>query len=119
MRFRLFSAPPTAPPPEPDADEEHPGDAPRAPHAGAAPQPVPPVVVPRWVQLVLLPIALLALWALARAAGPVLLILIVASVVALILNPLVALLERGHVPRGLAILFIYLGGFAALGGAGV
>src|SRR4030081_2255164 len=33
---------------------------------------VPPVVVPRWVQLVLLPIGLLGLWALARAAGTVL-----------------------------------------------
>src|SRR3982074_2914635 len=51
----------------------------------------PPVIVPRWVQLVLLPIALLGLWALARASGPVLLILIVAGMVALILNPLVKL----------------------------
>src|SRR5215470_6454473 len=50
---------------------------------------VPPVVVPRWIQLVLLPLGLLTLWALARAAGTVFLILIVASVVALILNPLV------------------------------
>ena len=37
---------------------------------------------------------LLALWALARAAGPVLLILIAASIGALILNPLVTLLHR-------------------------
>ena len=44
-----------------------------------------------------------ALWALARAAGTVLLILVVASVVALILNPLVRMLERITVPRGLAI----------------
>jgi predicted PurR-regulated permease PerM len=77
------------------------------------------VIVPRWVQLVLLPIALLGLWALARASGPVLLILVAASVVALILNPVVKLLERGRVPRGLAILAVYLGGFAALGGVGV
>jgi predicted PurR-regulated permease PerM len=88
--------------------------------AGAgAPAPAPPVVVPRWVQLVLLPIGLLALWALARASGSVLLILIVAGVVALILNPGVKLLERGRIPRGLAILIVYLGGFAALGGIGV
>ena len=39
------------------------------------------MVVPRWVQLVVLPLALLGLWALARAAGSVLLILMVASVV--------------------------------------
>ncbi len=80
---------------------------------------VPPVVVPRWIQLVLLPIGLLALWALARAAGTVLLILLVASTVALILNPLVKILERRRVRRGLAIALIYVSGFACLGGVGV
>jgi len=68
---------------------------------------------------VLLPIALLALWALARAAGTVLLILIVASTIALILNPLVKILERRRVPRGLAIALIYVAGFAGVGGLGV
>jgi predicted PurR-regulated permease PerM len=67
------------------------------------------------VQLVLLPIALLALWALARAAGSVLLILIVAALVALILAPLVRLLER-RIPRGLAILLVYIFGVAVLVG---
>ncbi len=80
---------------------------------------VAPVVVPRWVQLVLLPLALLGLWALARAAGPVLLILIAASTVALILNPLVKILQRAGLSRGLAILSVYVGLFAALGGLGV
>jgi predicted PurR-regulated permease PerM len=72
-----------------------------------------PVVVPRWVQMVMLPISLLALWALARAAGTVVLILIVASVIALILAPLVRLLSR-QMPRGVAILVVYVGGLAAL-----
>jgi predicted PurR-regulated permease PerM len=80
--------------------------------------PVAPVVVPRWVQIVLLPIGLLALWALARAAGAVLLILIVAGVLALILAPIVRLLERA-IPRGLAILLVYVGCFAAIAGIGV
>jgi len=79
--------------------------------------PPAPVVVPRWVQLVLLPISLLGLWALARAAGSVLLILIVASMIALIIAPLVRLLER-RIPRGVAILAVYLGGFALLFGIG-
>ncbi|HEY5261216.1 MAG TPA: hypothetical protein VIJ33_03825, partial [Solirubrobacteraceae bacterium] len=52
--------------------------------ATATAQP-PRIVVPRWVQLVLLPISLLALWVLARAAGKVLLIFVVAAVIALIL----------------------------------
>jgi predicted PurR-regulated permease PerM len=83
------------------------------------PPSVPPVVVPRWIQLVLLPLALLALWALARAAGTVLLVLMVASVAALIINPLVRMLERIHVPRGLAILTVYLAGLAIVVGIGV
>ena len=85
---------------------------------GALGAPVPPVIVPRWVQLVLLPIGLLGLWALARASGPVLLILIIASLVALVLNPVVKLLSR-WLPRGLAILFVYLGFVLALAGLGV
>jgi predicted PurR-regulated permease PerM len=94
-------------------------DEARAADLGSAGAPVPPVVVPRWVQLVLLPLALLGLWALARAAGPVLLILTAASTIALILNPLIKMIERRRVPRGLAILAIYLAGFAAIGGIGV
>jgi predicted PurR-regulated permease PerM len=82
------------------------------------PRPVEPVVVPRWVQMVLLPLGLLGLWALARAVGSVVLVVIVASLVALMLNPAVKRLER-VLPRGLAILFVYLGCFAALAGLGV
>jgi predicted PurR-regulated permease PerM len=84
-----------------------------------APLPPPPVVVPRWVQLVLLPLALLGLWALARAAGTVVLILIAAGTAALILNPLVKMLERRRLPRGLAILAVYVGILAALVGVGI
>ena len=80
---------------------------------------VSPVVVPRWIQLVLLPLGLLGLWALARAAGTVFLVLMVASVVALILNPLVRMLERAKMPRGLAIATVYLGWVAVIVGIGV
>lgn len=80
---------------------------------------VPPVVVPRWVQLVLLPVAILALWALARASGAVLLIFLVAGVLALILNPVVAWLQRrARFPRGLAVATVYLGLLVAFAGAG-
>jgi predicted PurR-regulated permease PerM len=76
-------------------------------------------VVPRWVQLVLLPLALLAVWAVAKASGKVLVIFIVAALIALILNPAVALLQRGRLPRGLAVLAVYLAFFLALSGIGV
>ena len=75
-------------------------------------------VIPRWVQLVLLPISLLALWALAKAAGKVLLIFIVAAVIALILNPVVAFVQRPRIPRGLAVLIVYLAFFLTLVGLG-
>lgn len=101
-------APPSATEREltPDAMEE-----PRAPKS-------PRAVVPRWVQLVLLPLALLALWALAKAAGKVLLIFVVAAVIALILNPIVAFVQRPRVSRGLAVLVVYLAFFLTLVGIG-
>jgi predicted PurR-regulated permease PerM len=81
--------------------------------------PVAPVVVPRWVQLVMLPIGILFLWALARAAGTVLMVFVVAAVLALILNPMVAWLQRRlRFPRGLAVLSVYLGLLAVFAAAG-
>ena len=79
-----------------------------------APQVPATVVVPRWVQLVTLPVLLLGLWALARAAGVVLLVFIVAAVTALILNPMVTVVQRARVPRGLAVAIVYLAFFVAL-----
>jgi predicted PurR-regulated permease PerM len=72
------------------------------------------VVVPRWVQLVTLPVLLLGLWALARAAGVVLLVFIVAAVTALILNPMVSIVQRARVPRGLAVAVVYVAFFLSL-----
>jgi predicted PurR-regulated permease PerM len=77
-----------------------------------------PVVVPRWVQLVMLPIGVLALWVVARAAGPVLLIFIAAAIVALILNPLVVFFQRALRYRGLAVATVYIGFFGFLGFVG-
>jgi predicted PurR-regulated permease PerM len=77
---------------------------------------VEPVVVPRWVQVVVLTVALFAVSALGRAAGPVLLLFVVASVIALILNPLVKLLERRWLPRGATIAVVLVGFFGLLAG---
>jgi predicted PurR-regulated permease PerM len=67
------------------------------------------VPVPRWVQLVALPLAVLFIWAILRAAGPVLLLFIVGALVALLLNPFVMVLRRAGVPRGVAVLLVMLG----------
>ena len=102
---------PSSEPPEPEeerlagAEDETPREPPRA-------------VMPRWVQLVLLPIAIVALWALAKAAGKVLLLFVIAGLIALILNPAVSLLHRDRIPRGLAVLAVYLAFFLTLAGIG-
>src|SRR6059058_2309287 len=113
--------PAQAPPPERVAPTAPVEPGPEIPGSGAPsvggvspekddrPSAVPRVVVPRWMQLVLLPLALLGLWSLARAAGTVLLILVAAATFALILNPLVKMLSRRGIPRGLSILLVYLG----------
>jgi predicted PurR-regulated permease PerM len=56
----------------------------------------------------------LGLYALAQAAGVVLLLFVVAAVIALILNPLVELLQRTHVPRTVAVIAVYLAFFTLL-----
>jgi predicted PurR-regulated permease PerM len=77
------------------------------------------VVVPRWIQLVALPLMVIALYLIARAAGIVLLAFTVAGVIALILNPIVSILQRRRLPRGLAILIVYVGLLLCATGAGV
>jgi predicted PurR-regulated permease PerM len=108
-----------APAAEPPRGEGESAQEPESEPQSAAAPPPPRVVIPRWVQLVILPLAILAVWALARAAGKVLLIFIVASLIALILNPAVGLLQRPRFPRGLAVLAVYLAFFLTLAGIGV
>lgn len=86
--------------------------------------PAPKVVVPRWIQAVALSLGLLALYALARAADTAVLVFLVASVIALILNPVVKRLERPlgsrgvRLPRGVAVAAVYVGFVLVLAGAG-
>src|SRR5215218_9450629 len=110
--------------PEVDTEEQVPEAVEEAPIPLAPPVPEPPadvapVVVPRWIQLVVLPLALLGLWAVARAAGPVLLLFIVAGLIALLLNPFVTLLRRGRFPRGAAVGTVFLVLVLSLTGLGI
>lgn len=109
----LFEGEP-APARSPGDFRRHDPLAAQAPPAGIA-----PVVVPRWVQLVVLPLIVLALWVVARAAGEVLLLFVLAGVLALILNPVVAVLKRNlRFPRGLAIFCVFFGFFVVLATGG-
>jgi predicted PurR-regulated permease PerM len=104
-------------PPPPRRDEDFDDHDPL--DAQAPPPSVEPVVVPRWIQLVGLPLLLLLAFAVVKAAGTVVLLFVTAAVIALILNPLVASLQRVHLPRGAAIVCVYLGFIVALVAAGV
>jgi len=99
-------------------------EAPAAEHDEADPRERPqprapaPAVVPRWVQMVAVILGGLALFAIATAAGAVLLLFLTAATIALILNPVVAMLQRARVPRGLAVLIVYAGFFTTLAALG-
>src|SRR5262249_4945522 len=71
------------------------------------------LLLPRWIQLVTLPLLLLLLWAVAGAVRHVLFLFMVAALVALLLNPLVPGITRVWIPRGLGVALVYLC-FAAL-----
>jgi predicted PurR-regulated permease PerM len=97
---------------EPGQDQDTPSSPGEAPMTAR----VEPVVVPRWVQAVVVAVALFALAGLARAAAPVVLVFLVAAVLALIINPLVTRLQGRWVPRGIAIAAVFAAFFAALAG---
>jgi predicted PurR-regulated permease PerM len=73
------------------------------------------IEIPRWIQLVGLPLLLLLLWVVAGAARHVVFLFLVAALMALLLNPLVRGLGRVWIPRGLAVAIVYLSFAAAVG----
>ena len=73
------------------------------------------IEVPRWMQLVGLPLLLVLAWIVASAAAHVVFLFVVAALVALLLDPLVRGLQRVRLPRGLSVALVYLSFAAALG----
>ena len=71
------------------------------------------ILVPRWVQLVSLPLLLVLAWIVAGAVRHVVFLFLVALLIALLLNPLVRGLGRVWIPRGFAVALVYLA-FAAV-----
>jgi len=89
------------------ATDTDPGPA-AGPADGRATDPDPAAsVVPRWVQAVMLPLALIGVFELIRASGSLFVVFMAAAIVALIFNPSVKLLQR-WLPRGLAIVCPYV-----------
>jgi len=66
------------------------------------------VVVPRWIQLVGLPLLVVLVWIFASKVAHVVVLFIVAALIALLLDPIVRIAGRVGVRRGLTVAFVYL-----------
>jgi predicted PurR-regulated permease PerM len=66
------------------------------------------IQIPRWIQLVGLPLLALLLWVVAGAVRHVVFLFLVAMLIALLLNPLVRGVARARIPRGFAVAIVYL-----------
>ena len=89
-----------------------PADAP--PAREAAPSGTTRIEIPRWIQLVGLPLVLVLVWIVAGAVRHVVFLFLVALLIALLLNPLVRGLGRVWIPRGLGVAIVYLSFAAAV-----
>src|SRR5256712_3592677 len=70
--------------------------------------PAAKIVIPRWIQLVGLPLVLILLWVIAGAVRHVVFLFLVALLIALLLSPLVRVIATVRVPRGFAVALVYL-----------
>jgi putative heme transporter len=80
------------------------------PPTGGAPK----IEIPRWIQLVGLPLLLVLAFLLVSAVSHVILLFLVAAIIAMLLEPLVRALQSMHLPRGLSIAIVYLSFAAAM-----
>jgi predicted PurR-regulated permease PerM len=67
----------------------------------------PTIQIPRWIQLVVLPVLLVLAFLLAAKLGHVLFLFLTASVIAFTLNPLVRDLTRLKVPRSISVFVVF------------
>jgi predicted PurR-regulated permease PerM len=83
--------------------------------AGAPPK----IQIPRWIQLVGLPVLLLLIWVVAGRVFHVVFLFLVASLIALLFDPIVKAISsvqlgRFRIRRGISVAFVYLAFVAAL-----
>ena len=80
----------------------------------SAPRAAAKIEIPRWIQLVGLPLLLLLVWAVVGAVRHAVFLFLVALLVALLLNPLVRALTRLRIPRGFGVAMVFLAFLAAV-----
>ncbi|MGH2921317.1 MAG: AI-2E family transporter, partial [Gaiellaceae bacterium] len=74
----------------------------------------PTILIPRWIQLVGLPLLALLVWFMASEVVHAVFVFLVAALIALLLDPLVRALGRLWIPRGFSIAIVYLSFAAAV-----
>jgi predicted PurR-regulated permease PerM len=72
------------------------------------------IQIPRWIQLVGLPMLLFFAWVVSGAVRHVLFLFLVAALIALLLDPIVKGINRLRIPRGFSVAIVYLSFAAAL-----
>ena len=72
------------------------------------------IKIPRWLQVAALPVAALVVFYVARSMSHAVFAFVMATLIALLLNPLVMALKRLKIPRGIGATFVYLGFLALL-----
>ncbi len=66
------------------------------------------VLIPRWVQLVGLPLVVIGAWQFVSAVSHAVFIFVVAALIAILLNPIVRSFVALRLPRAVAVLLVYL-----------
>ena len=66
------------------------------------------ITIPRWVQFVLLPVAILVALYFMRLASHAVFVFLIAAIVTLLLNPVVLAMRRVKFPRWLAVIIVYV-----------
>jgi predicted PurR-regulated permease PerM len=77
------------------------------------------ILIPRWIQLVGLPLVVVGGWLLVSAVNGAVFVFVVAALIAILLNPIVRAFCAMRIPRGLAVLLVYLCFAVAIGGMSV
>jgi len=66
------------------------------------------ITIPRWVQLILIPVAIFLALYFSKAASHAVWVFLISTIVALLLNPLVLAMRKVKFPRWLAVPIVYL-----------
>jgi predicted PurR-regulated permease PerM len=72
------------------------------------------IQIPRWIQLVGLPVLLIGVWVVAGAVRQVVFLFLVAGLIALLLDPVVRAVSRARIPRGFSVAIVYVAFVACL-----